>query len=110
MKMGALQAVFFVIYIVAVLLMIAVILVQQPKGGGLSGALGGGGVENILGVRGAPTFFTKLTAIFGALFIVLSLVLSLLHGPSARTRSVVEEELQRGMIDNLPPISQETPQ
>jgi preprotein translocase subunit SecG len=110
MKMGALQAVFLVIYIVAVLLMIAVILVQQPKGGGLSGALGGSGVENVLGVRGAPTFFTKLTAIFGGIFIILSLVLSLLHGPGSGIRSVVEDEVNRGVIDNLPPISQESPQ
>lgn len=108
--MGALQAVFLVIYIVAVLLMIAVILVQQPKGGGLSGALGGSGVENVLGVRGAPTFFTKLTAIFGGIFIVLSLVLSLLQSTGSGMRSVVEEEVRKGMMDNLPPISQESPQ
>jgi preprotein translocase subunit SecG len=108
--MGAFQAVFLVIYIVAVLLMIAVILVQQPKGGGLSGALGGSGVENVLGVRGAPTFFTKLTAIFGGIFIVLSLVLSLLQGTRPGVRSVVEDEVRKGMMDNLPPISQESPQ
>jgi preprotein translocase subunit SecG len=107
--MGALQLIFFIIYIVAVLLMIAVILVQQPKGGGLSGALGGSGVENVLGVRGAPTFFTKLTAVFGGIFIVLSLVLSLLHSP-ATVRSVVEEEVRKGMINNLPPIESEVPQ
>ena len=92
------------LYILVVILMIGVILVQQPRGGGLSGALGGTGMENILGVRGAPTFFQKLTAILGGIFIILSLVLSLLHAPvQARAGSAIEKEVKKAPFE-LPPI------
>ncbi len=92
-----------VIYLVTVILMIIVILLQEPKEGGLSAGIGGAGVENILGVRGAPTFFTKLTAALGAIFLTLSLILSLLHSPAQRTGSVIEKEVKKGGIQ-LPPI------
>jgi len=92
------------LYILVVILMIGVILVQQPRGGGLSGALGGTGMENILGVRGAPTFFQKLTAILGGIFIILSLILSLLHAPAQpRGGSAIEKEVKKAPFE-LPPL------
>ena len=101
-----LYKILILIYLLTVILMVVVILLQEPKEGGLSTGIGGTGVENILGVRGAPTFFTKLTAVLGAIFLTLSLVLSLLNSPSARTKSVIEKEVKQGL--NLPPI--QTPQ
>lgn len=95
-----------VFYVLVVLLMIGVILLQEPKGGGLSSALGGtGGMENILGVRGAPSFFVKLTAVLGTIFIVLSLFLSMMHAPAAQSKSAIEKEIKKGL--NLPPVSGE---
>jgi len=92
-----------VFYVLVVLLMIGVILLQEPKGGGLSSALGGsGGMENILGVRGAPTFFVKLTAALGTIFIILSLLLSMMHAPTIKTKSAIEKEIKKGL--NLPPV------
>jgi preprotein translocase subunit SecG len=96
------------LYILVVVLMIGVILVQQPRGGGLSGALGGTGMENILGVRGAPTFFQKLTAILGGIFIVLSLILSLLHAPAQlKGGSAIEKEVKKAPFE-IPPLPAET--
>ncbi|MCD6087471.1 MAG: preprotein translocase subunit SecG [Candidatus Hydrothermae bacterium] len=96
------------IYLIVVILMIGAILVQKPRGGGLSGALGGGGMENILGARGAPTFFTKLTAFLGGFFLVLSLVLSILNAPRGYTaqKSAIERTQQQGQPTplNLPPV------
>lgn len=97
-----LYKILIVIYIITVILMIIVILLQEPKEGGLSAGIGGAGVENILGVRGAPTFFTKLTAALGGTFLALSLVLSLLNSPTRMTKSVIEKEVKQGL--NLPPI------
>lgn len=96
------------IYLILVILMIGAILVQKPRGGGLSGALGGGGMENILGARGTPTFFTKLTAFLGGLFLILSLVLSILNAPKGYTaqKSAIERTQQQGQPAplNLPPV------
>jgi len=97
-----LYGLFILIYLFIVILMIAVILVQRPRGGGLSSALGGSGIESFLGVRGAPTFFTKLTAVLGGLFLVLSLLLSLMHPTQALVKSAIEKEVKKGL--NLPPI------
>jgi len=69
-----LYKILILIYLITVVLMVIVILLQEPKEGGLSTGIGGAGVENILGVRGAPTFFTKLTAALGAIFLTLSLL------------------------------------
>lgn len=96
-------SILLVFYIFVVILMIGVILLQEPKGGGLSSALGGGGgMENILGVRGAPSFFVKLTAGLATIFIVLSLVLSMMHSPVIRQGSAIEKEVKKGL--NLPPV------
>ncbi len=96
-------SILIVFYVIVVLLMIGVILLQEPKGGGLSSALGGtGGMENILGVRGAPSFFVKLTAILGTIFVILSLVLSMMHAPTVQAKSAIEKEIKKGL--NLPPL------
>jgi len=89
--------------------MIMVILVQQPKEGGLS-PMFGGGMENILGVRGAPTFFTKLTAALGTLYIILSLVLSAINSPSKIKRAQAPVETQQQVEQTQPQEQQPIPQ
>jgi len=95
------------IYLLIVIFMIMVILVQQPKEGGLS-PMFGGGMENILGVRGAPTFFTKLTAALGTLYIILSLVLSAINSPSRARRAQMPTETQRQVEQTQPQEEQQT--
>ncbi|RKZ00343.1 MAG: preprotein translocase subunit SecG [Candidatus Hydrothermota bacterium] len=99
--------VLLILYVLVVILLIAVILVQQPRRGGL-GAIGGMGLENVLGVRGAPTLFTKLTAVLGGLFLFLSLVLSAMHAPSKPSGAL--EKAQREGILRLPPVQQQQQQ
>lgn len=94
------------IYLLVVLIMIGAILIQQPRGGGLSATFGGtSSMENILGVRGAPTFFTKLTAVLGALFLILSLLLSFLHSPVRQPGSAIERAVKKQQALNLPPVA-----
>lgn len=103
-----LKILLLIIYLIVVVLLVVVILLQEPRGGGLAGALGGSGVETFLGVRGAPTFFTKLTAALGAVFLLLSLILSMMQGPGTVTGSAIEREVrQQGGALNLPPITGE---
>ncbi len=100
-------AALLILYLFVVIVMIGAILIQQPRGGGLSATFGGtSSMESILGVRGAPTFFTKLTAVLGALFLILSLTLSFLHSPARQTSSAIEKVVrqQAGGL-NLPPVT-----
>ncbi len=89
--------VLLVLYIIIVILMALVILIQEPKHGGLGGVFGGGGMENILGAREAPSFFVKLTAGFGAVFMILSLFLSYINQPQGGAKSAYQRALERAM-------------
>lgn len=89
--------VLLVLYIIVVILMALVILIQEPKQGGLGGVFGGGGMENILGAREAPSFFVKLTTGLGTVFMILSLFLSFINQPQGGARSAYEKALERAM-------------
>ena len=86
-----------VLYIIIVILMALVILIQEPKQGGLGGVFGGGGMENILGAREAPSFFVKLTAGLGAVFIIMSLFLSYINQPGGMSKSAYQRALEKAM-------------
>ncbi|HUG36867.1 MAG TPA: preprotein translocase subunit SecG [Candidatus Limnocylindrales bacterium] len=69
-----------------------VILLQAGKGGGLAAVGGGGGTmtEGVLGGRQATTVLTRATWTSGALFMLLSLWLSILSSRSAAPESVIQ--------------------
>lgn len=75
-----------------------VILLQSGKGGGLA-AMGGGAAssmtEGVLGGRQATTLLTRATWTGGTLFMVLSLVLSIMSSRSTQPESVIQEGLQQ---------------
>ena len=86
-----------VLYIIIVILMALIILIQEPKQGGLGGVFGGGGMENILGAREAPSFFVKLTAGLGAVFMIMSLFLSYINQPGNMAKSAYQKALEKAM-------------
>jgi len=59
------------------LALIAVILMQRSEGGGLGV---GGSSSGFMTARGAADFLTRSTAVLGALFIVLSIVMAAIAG------------------------------
>jgi preprotein translocase subunit SecG len=70
-----------------------VILLQSGKGGGLA-AVGGGAAmtEGILGGRQATTVLTRATWTSGTIFMVLSLVLSIMSSRAQTPESVIQIE------------------
>ena len=85
------------------LVLIVVVLLQAGKGGGLA-SMGGGvtATEGILGGRQAATFLTRATWTTGGVFMVLSLVLSILSSRAAtQPSSVLQQE--------APPVAIPTP-
>jgi preprotein translocase subunit SecG len=73
------------------LLLSVVVLLQAGQGGGLA-SLGGGGTDTVLGGRQAVTILTKLTWWCGGIFLLLSLVLSLV--PRGGSPSVLQERIR----------------
>jgi preprotein translocase subunit SecG len=78
------------IHVIICLFLIAVILLQQGKSADLAGAFGGQGSQTAFGPRGAANLLTKLTAWAAAIFMVLSLGLTImLSRGSSHSRSVL---------------------
>lgn len=68
-----------IIHVIVCLFLIIVVLLQSGKAADLAGAFGGMGSQTAFGPRGAATVLSKATTIAAALFMVGSLVLSVLY-------------------------------
>jgi preprotein translocase subunit SecG len=71
-----------------------VVLLQSGKGGGLA-AMGGGAAatDGILGGRQATTMLTRATWTTGSIFLVLSLVLSIMSSRATAPQSILRQDL-----------------
>lgn len=98
-------ALLLTLLVIDALLLSVVVLLQAGQGGGLA-SLGGSGTETVLGGRQAVTILTKATWWCGGLFLVLSLLLSLVQrGPAG---SELQEQLRKAG-GNAPAPSTSTP-
>ena len=90
----------------AALLLSVVVLLQAGQGGGLAAMGGGGGTESFVGGRQAVTILTRSTWWLGGIFLVLSLVLSVMSaGRSAATSDVerlLQQPTQQAPVSNSP--------
>jgi preprotein translocase subunit SecG len=78
-----------VIPVIVCLFLIGVVLLQQGKSADLAGAFGGQGSQTAFGPRGAANLLTKLTAWGAALFMVISISLTVLLARSSGDHSVL---------------------
>ncbi|MBN2189155.1 MAG: preprotein translocase subunit SecG [Chitinispirillaceae bacterium] len=71
------------------------VLIQSDKGGGISGTIGGGlgGASSLLGTQDTANILTKGTVIFGSVFFLLCILMSLVM--SKREVSVEKSMLQK---------------
>ncbi|MFW5660973.1 MAG: preprotein translocase subunit SecG [Oceanicaulis sp.] len=92
-------AVLLIIHLLVATALVAVILMQRSEGG----ALGiGGGPGGMMTGRGAANLLTRTTMILGALFIGNSILLAVISGVDASTRSVVDRAGETRTSDDLP--------
>src|SRR5687767_6907345 len=84
--------VFLVIHIIVSLLIILLVLMQRPKNEGLGAAFGGGMTENLFGAQTTNVLQT-ITRYLGALFFILTLLLSWLYVKQTTQRSTVQQRL-----------------
>jgi len=89
-----------ILYILVVVLLVTVILLQEPRSSGFSAALGG--MEQIIGVRGIPSLMAKVTGVLFALFLILSLAISIVIGRQMyKPKTAIGKEIMKGK----PPVS-----
>jgi preprotein translocase subunit SecG len=70
-----------VLFVFCALALILIILVQKGKGGGLSGAFGGGMASGILGSK-TGDFLTWVTIVLVGVFLTLAVVMAKYYKPS----------------------------
>ncbi len=86
------------IWVFCAVILILVILIQKGKGGGLSGAFGGGAAGGILGSK-TGDFLTWLTIVLVGVFLLFGVVLAKFYKPSVSSD-----------INSLNPPAQTQPQ
>src|SRR5271163_2372492 len=64
------------VHIMLALMIIALVLMQRGKGAEAGAGFGSGASGTVFGARGTATLFSKLTAVFAALFFATSLTLA----------------------------------
>jgi|WetSurMetagenome_2_1015567.scaffolds.fasta_scaffold360426_1 preprotein translocase subunit SecG len=91
--------IFLFLFVIVCILLCCLVLIQSDKGGGISGAIGGGlaGASSMFGTQDTANVLTKLTtgfaAAFGGLCIVMSLFLS--HPSDKQQHSMLKERADK---------------
>jgi preprotein translocase subunit SecG len=87
------------IFVVVCILLCLLILIQSDKGGGISGAIGGGlaGASSMFGTQDTANVLTRTTAILATIFMGLCIVMSIfLSHPSAKQqKSLLKERAEK---------------
>src|SRR6202000_2090586 len=93
-----LRGVILAVHVLLALMIIGLVLLQRGKGAEAGAGFGSGASGTVFGARGTSTLFSRLTAVFAALFFVTSLTLAYLgtHGPPAAPRGVLVAECGPG--------------
>ena len=79
-----------------------VVLLQSGKGGGLASMGGSSSADTLIGGRQAATLLTKATWGSGALFLALSLALSILSTRRETPRPILRQEFQQQAAPTTP--------
>ena len=78
-----------IIHVIVCLFLIGVVLLQQGKSADLAGAFGGQGSQTAFGPRGASNLLTRLTTLCAVLFLLISLLLTILLARNSGEKSVL---------------------
>jgi preprotein translocase subunit SecG len=88
-----------VVHVLTCILLVLVVLIQSGKGADISASFGGSS-QTVFGASGGANFFTRFTSAAAAIFMVTSLVLTLMGGQSKK--SVFETGPAGAMSQPLP--------
>src|SRR5580693_4163446 len=97
------------LHVLLALMIIGLVLLQRGKGAEAGAGFGSGASGTVFGARGTSTLFSKLTAVFAAMFFATSLTLAYIGArPTAEPTSVLERAAQAA-VSTPPPAVPATP-
>lgn len=82
------------IHVIISLILIGLILMQRGKGADMGSSFGAGASSTVFGAAGSTSFLVKLTAVFGVLFFVMSLILGAMSTHAFERNSPVATAVQ----------------
>jgi preprotein translocase subunit SecG len=98
------------VHVLLALMIIGLVLLQRGKGAEAGAGFGSGASGTVFGARGTSTLFSKLTAVFAAMFFATSLTLAYLGArPTAEPSSVLERAAQAATVTQPPAAAPATP-
>jgi preprotein translocase subunit SecG len=89
------------VHVLLALMIIGLVLLQRGKGAEAGAGFGSGASGTVFGARGTSTLFSKLTAVFAALFFVTSLSLAYL---GTRSPGEPTSVLERSVLSTPAPV------
>jgi preprotein translocase subunit SecG len=93
------------VHILLALMIIGLVLLQRGKGAEAGAGFGSGASGTVFGARGTATLFSKLTAVFAALFFATSLTLAYIGARSTGEPSTVLERAAQAATTAPPPAA-----
>jgi len=84
------STVLLIVLLIVSIILTGLILIQRSEGGALG--IGGGGGGGLMSGRSATTSIARMTGILGAVFIALSLALSVAYQIENKTTLIVDDE------------------
>ena len=104
-----LHGIVLVVHILLAAMIIGLVLLQRGKGAEAGAGFGAGASGTVFGARGTSTLFSKLTAIFAALFFMTSLTLAFLGTRQSVEPTSVLERAAQSMTPGAAPAAPATP-
>ncbi len=90
-------------------LIVFLVLLQRGKGAEAGAGFGSGASGTVFGARGTTTLFSRLTAVFAALFFVTSLTLAYLGTRSSSEPTTVLERAAQAATTTAPSAPAKSP-
>ena len=88
-----------IVFILVCILLGFFILIQSDKGGGISGAIGGGlgGASSLLGTQDTANFLTRATVVLASGFMVLCVIMSVIvsHQTFTVDKSILQKRAEK---------------
>ena len=92
--MENINSILLVVQVLLSISLIVLILLQHGKGADAGAAFGSGASATVFGSQGSGSFLTRITAVLGAAFFIISLTLAYMNAKqSTKKRSVTEQSI-----------------
>lgn len=100
--------VLLIVHVLVALGIIGLILIQQGKGAEMGASFGAGASQTLFGAAGSGNFFSKLTALFVAIFFVTSFSLALVAKNAANSKAGEDDLILPELEQVDPPVQGDT--